>query len=139
MTRGDDPVVEQLSIRQALFVYAGRGIIRVEQLVEAFRDRPQSELFIAGDGALAARLRFAYGDCPHISFLGVLQKSRLAALLLDADAVICPAWGPEAFPLVNIEAMSCGTPVIARRSGGSTESLERSGGGLFMTNRIHPW
>ena len=45
--------------------------------------------------------------------------------------MISPAWGPEAFPLVNIEAMSCGTPVIARRSGGSAESIERSGGGLI--------
>mgnify|MGYP003397303153 FL=1 len=44
--------------------------------------------------------------------------------------MIIPTWGPEAFPLVNIEAMSCGTPVIARRAGGSAEAIERTGGGL---------
>jgi spore coat protein SA len=44
--------------------------------------------------------------------------------------VISPTWGPEAFPLVNIEAMSCGTPVIARRAGGSAEAIERTDGGL---------
>ncbi len=116
-----------------LFVYAGRleSSKGVEQLLEAFRHRPGYELFIAGDGVLADRLRSAYADCPHIRFLGSLQKSQLAALLRDADAVISPAWGPEAFPLVNIEAMSCGTPVIARRSGGSAESIERTGGGLI--------
>jgi spore coat protein SA len=116
-----------------LFVYAGRleSSKGVEQLVDAFRDRPRYELLLAGDGALGGKLRSAYRDCPHIRFLGVLRKKQLATLLREADAVISPAWGPEAFPLVNIEAMSCGTPVIARRSGGSTESVERSGGGLI--------
>ena len=115
------------------FVYAGRleSSKGVEQLVDAFRNRPGYELLIAGDGTLAGKLRSACGDSPHIRFLGGLPKSQLAALLRDADAVISPAWGPEAFPLVNIEAMSCGTPVIARRSGGSAESIERSGGGLI--------
>jgi glycosyltransferase involved in cell wall biosynthesis len=116
-----------------VFVYAGRleSSKGVEQLVDAFRNRPGYELLIAGDGALAGKLKSACGDCPHIRFLGSLPKDQLAELLRDADAVISPAWGPEAFPLVNIEAMSCGTPVIARRSGGNAESIERSGGGLI--------
>jgi spore coat protein SA len=45
--------------------------------------------------------------------------------------VVSPTWGPEAFQLVNIEAMACGTPVIGRRSGGSVETIERTGGGLI--------
>ena len=130
--QGDGSGADQRSGKPR-FVYAGRleSSKGVEQLVDAFRNRPGYELLIAGDGTLAGKLRFTCGDSPHIRFLGGLPKGQLAALLRDADAVISPAWGPEAFPLVNIEAMSCGTPVIARRSGGSAESIERSGGGLI--------
>ena len=119
-----------------LFVYAGRleSSKGLEQLLDTFRQRPNYELLIAGKGTLGARLRRDYADCTHIRFLGVLQQSQLAALLRDADAVISPSWGPEAFALVNVEAMSCGTPVIARRSGGNAESIERSGGGLVYDN-----
>lgn len=115
-----------------LFVYAGRleSSKGLEQLVETFSHRPDYELLIAGDGALAKELEARCADYPNIRMLGTLISSRLAALFSDADAVVSPTWGPEAFPLVNIEAMSCGTPVIARRSGGSLESIERTGGGL---------
>ena len=77
-----------------------------------------------------AELQARCADYPNIRMLGTLTASHLAALFRDADAVVSPTWGPEAFPLVNIEAMSCGAPVIARRSGGSLESIERTGGGL---------
>jgi glycosyltransferase involved in cell wall biosynthesis len=32
---------------------------------------------------------------------------------------------------VSIEAMSCSTPVIGRRAGGSVEAIEQTGGGLI--------
>jgi spore coat protein SA len=99
-------------------------------MVEAFRQRPGYRLLVAGDGSLLGELRSRYADCPHIRFLGPLPHGEVAALFRDAVAVISPTWGPEAFPLVNIEAMSCGTPVIARRAGGSAEAIERTGGGL---------
>jgi glycosyltransferase involved in cell wall biosynthesis len=115
-----------------LFAYAGRvePSKGVEQMVEAFRQRPGYRLLVAGDGSLLGQLRARYADVPHIRFLGPLPHGEVAALFRDAVAVISPTWGPEAFPLVNIEAMSCGTPVIARRAGGSAEAIERTGGGL---------
>ena len=115
-----------------LFAYAGRleSSKGLEQLIEAFSQRPDYDLLIAGDGSLAEELKAHCIDYPNIRMLGTLISAHLAALFRDADAVVSPTRGPEAFPLVNIEAMSCGTPVIARRSGGSLESIERTGGGL---------
>jgi glycosyltransferase involved in cell wall biosynthesis len=115
-----------------LFVYAGRleSSKGLEHLLETFSLRPGYDLCIAGEGSLAAGLKARYADDAHIRFLGTLAPSHLAALFREADAVVSPTWGPEAFPLVNIEAMACGTPVIGRRSGGSVEAIERTGGGL---------
>jgi glycosyltransferase involved in cell wall biosynthesis len=116
-----------------VFVYAGRleASKGIWHLLDAFRERPGYELLIAGSGVLADTLKSRYADCTHIRFLGVLPRDQVAAVLRGAVAVVSPSWGPETFPLVNIEAMSCGTPVIARRGGGSVESIERTGGGLI--------
>jgi spore coat protein SA len=115
-----------------MFAYAGRvePSKGVEQMAEAFRQRPGYRLLVAGEGSQLSELRSRFADCAHIRFLGALPHGEVAALFRDAVAVISPTWGPEAFPLVNIEAMSCGTPVIARRAGGSAEAIERTGGGL---------
>jgi glycosyltransferase involved in cell wall biosynthesis len=117
---------------EPMFAYAGRvePSKGVEQMAEAFRQRPAYRLLVAGEGSQLSELRSRFADCPHIRFLGALPHGEVAALFRDAVAVISPTWGPEAFPLVNIEAMSCGTPVIARRAGGSAEAIERTGGGL---------
>lgn len=115
-----------------LFVYAGRleSSKGIDQLLETFAQRPGYDLLIAGDGSLAKEIEPRCADYAHIRLLGSLTADQLLALFRDADAVVSPTWGPEAFPLVNIEALACGTPVIARRSGGSLESIERTGGGL---------
>jgi glycosyltransferase involved in cell wall biosynthesis len=114
------------------FVYAGRleASKGVEDLVPAFRDRPGYDLLIAGDGRLSARLRDLCRDAPNIRLLGSVPHAEIGDLYGRATAVVSPTWGPEAFPLVTIEAMSCGTPVIGRRAGGSAEAIELTGGGL---------
>jgi glycosyltransferase involved in cell wall biosynthesis len=115
-----------------LFVYAGRleSSKGLEQLLAAFRERTSYELLVAGNGSLDRSLREEYADCAHIRFLGAVPHGRMAALFRDATAVVSPTWGPESFHLVTIEAMSCGTPVIGRRAGGSVEAIELTGGGL---------
>jgi glycosyltransferase involved in cell wall biosynthesis len=115
-----------------LFAYAGRleSSKGLEQLLAAFRKRSAYQLLLAGHGSLDRRLREEYADCAHIRFLGTLPHGWMAALFRDAVAVVSPTWGPESFHLVTVEAMSCGTPVIGRRAGGSVEAIERTGGGL---------
>lgn len=114
------------------FVYAGR-LVRskgIEQVLEAFRDRPALELMVVGDGPLSDTLRAQYAKHPNISFVGPLPHAEMQALYGRATAVVIPSWGPEVFPLTALEAMICGAPVIVRRAGGSAEAVERTGGGL---------
>ncbi|MEU3458796.1 glycosyltransferase [Streptomyces sp. NPDC006733] len=71
-------------------------------------------LVVAGDGPLRARLeaRARAAGLP-VTFLGhVADRDRLAALQACADVVLAP--GPaETFGLAALEALACGTPVVA--------------------------
>jgi glycosyltransferase involved in cell wall biosynthesis len=63
-------------------------------------------------------------DHPLIEFIGEIGDSQKSAFLGGADALVFPIDWPEPFGLVMIEAMACGTPVIAWRSGSVPEVVE---------------
>ena len=52
-----------------------------------------------------------------------VPRSQLAMRYRDADALVFPSEWEEPFGLVPVEAMACGTPVIASGTGGSAEFL----------------
>ena len=52
---------------------------------------------------------------------------QLAELYSVADAFVYPTW-QDNYPTVNLEAISCGTPVVTYRTGGSVEAVTDSTG-----------
>jgi glycosyltransferase involved in cell wall biosynthesis len=57
-------------------------------------------------------------------FLGVVGGARKASLLAGARCVLLPSQADETSSLTAMEAMACGTPVIAWRSGALPEIVE---------------
>ena len=60
---------------------------------------------------------------PLIDFIGEIDEREKGAFLGNADAVLFPIDWPEPFGLVMIEALACGTPVVAYRHGSVPEVL----------------
>lgn len=75
---------------------------------------------------------------PRASYLGETQSTR--DLLLPAAALIqTPRWF-DALPLIVLEAMACGTPVIAYAQGGLPEEIEHGVNGFLcdgFTDLVH--
>lgn len=59
-----------------------------------------------------------------IEFIGEISDAEKSAFLGEASALLFPINWPEPFGLVMIEAMACGTPVLAFRHGAAPEVID---------------
>jgi glycosyltransferase involved in cell wall biosynthesis len=73
-------------------------------------------------------------DGKRVELVGEVDESRKQSFLADAAALLFPIDWPEPFGLVMIEAMACGTPVIAYRSGSVPEVVENGLTGFIVEN-----
>ena len=69
---------------------------------------------------------------PDIEFIGEINESDKATFLGGAAALLFPVDWPEPFGLVMIEAMACGTPVIAFRRGSVPEIVDEGVSGFVV-------
>jgi L-malate glycosyltransferase len=77
-------------------------------------------LTVAGDGPEYANIRNAVrrsAAAPRIALVGRATRQQVRELMQRSDVFVLPSLA-ETFGVVVIEAMSCGLPVIATRSGG---------------------
>jgi glycosyltransferase involved in cell wall biosynthesis len=68
----------------------------------------------------------------EVEFIGEIDESDKADLLGGAVALLFPIDWPEPFGLVMIEAMACGTPVIAYRRGSVPEVIQENVSGFIV-------
>jgi glycosyltransferase involved in cell wall biosynthesis len=69
---------------------------------------------------------------PDVEYIGEIDDSQKSAFLSGAKALLMPIDWPEPFGLVMIEAMACGTPVIAYASGSVPEIVEEGVTGFVV-------
>jgi glycosyltransferase involved in cell wall biosynthesis len=124
-----EPAAGPVDEAPGYLLFVGRLRIRkgVEVLLEALRGllaaQPGARLLVAGDGEHRAALerRAAELDLGSaVRFLGRCDAGRVRGLLRGARALVVPSIY-EGMPLVVLEAMQAGVPVIASRVSGIPE------------------
>ena len=84
----------------------------------------------AGPEETAYRERAArLGVADHVTFLGYLERHRLAHVYAAADLNLVPYWRDEGCPAVPFEALIAGTPSLVASDSGADELLARWGAG----------
>ena len=69
---------------------------------------------------------------PNVEFIGEINEQQKAEFLGNARALLFPIDWPEPFGLTMIEAMACGTPVIAFRCGSVPEVIDDGVSGYIV-------
>lgn len=114
------------------FVAGGRLVAykRFDLLVETFNSLGLP-LIIFGDGPEMSRLQRMAWD--NIRFVGRVSEEEKARLYAGSQAYLHPQ--DEDFGITAVEAMACGTPVIAYRAGGALETVREGVSGVFFNEQ----
>ena len=91
-------------------------------IVHALQDS-NVHVAIVGDGPLRTVLEAAARTYSHVTFLGFLHGRDLYSAFASADMFFSPST-TEAFPLVYLEAMRSGIPVVGPRAGGVPNTFD---------------
>jgi len=107
-------------------VYVGRlsaekGVLT---LLKAWKELSEIPLKVFGDGPLLDEMRKAVAlDHLKVSFYGFRPRSEVLATVRDASIQIVPSECYEGFPMAILEALACGTPVVASGIGSLNEII----------------
>ncbi|MEO8294935.1 MAG: glycosyltransferase family 4 protein [Gemmatimonadota bacterium] len=117
------------------FLFVGRleKIKGLDDVIPLFRQYPDADLLIAGDGEYTEVLKGIAAGIDNVHFLGRVTPDELRRYYQHAEALIVPSVCYETFGIILIEAFKQSTPVIARRIGPFPEIVEGAGGGELFT------
>jgi glycosyltransferase involved in cell wall biosynthesis len=104
---------------------------RIDLIVEAFSQMPDKRLVIAGTGPELNKLKSNF--LVNVEFIGYQDEKSLKELMQKAKAFVFTA--EEDFGIVVVEAMACGTPVIALNKGGTAETVVDGKTGILFENQ----
>ena len=125
------PALERVGQSRAdywLYVGALEPYKRADLAVHA-ANKLNQELVVIGKGTESRALRRIAG--PKVRFLGYVSDEELREHYRRARLLVFPQ--VEDFGIVAVEAQACGLPVVARRAGGSLDSIQDGLTGALFT------
>jgi len=91
---------------------------------------PKAHLLIVGDGNLREDIQskiYMFGLSKQVTMLGSVAQAELAQLLRVANAFVLTS-AYEGLPVVVLEALACGTPIVTTRCGETPNLLTAKSG-----------
>ncbi len=121
---------ESVSEKENYYVTASRMVPykRIDLIVRAFSSMPDKRLIVIGDGPEMKRIKSLAAK--NIEIVGYQTDDNLKKYIQKAKAFVFAA--VEDFGIIVVEAMACGTPVIALNKGGVAESVVHGNTGIFF-------
>ncbi len=110
----------------------------LDAFAHAFSGHQQVRLKIGGDGPLRFQLERqveALGLQEQVEFLGELDRNGVRDLFQNAQVIVSSS-EVETFGITLIEAMACGKPVVATKSGGPQDFVTYESGLLVPVNDV---
>lgn len=117
------PVKDPLTLIKSLEIVLDGGI--------------NAQLSLVGGGSLLAELkRYCHDNLlfPHVAFVGQVDHQTALECIANSDLLVLSSLA-EGMPLVLIEAMALGKPVVATRVGGICELVEDRKNGILVEPR----
>jgi glycosyltransferase involved in cell wall biosynthesis len=103
----------------------------IETLLEAFK-KSKASIKILGDGPLKELVLKADEQFKNIEYLGFKPRAEVVETLKSVKALVFTSVWYEGMPMVILEALSVGTPVIASDMGGPAEMIAHMKNGLLF-------
>ena len=129
----DVHLFESQSDKEDFYLTASRMVSykRIDIIVDAFSAMPDKKLVVIGDGPEMKKIKSKAGK--NVEILGYQAFASLKSYMQKAKAFIFAA--EEDFGIIAVEAMACGTPVIALNKGGASETVSDNNTGILFDHQ----
>jgi glycosyltransferase involved in cell wall biosynthesis len=126
----DVHLFESQSDKEDFYLTASRMVSykRIDIIVDAFSAMPDKKLVVIGDGPEMKKIKSKAGK--NVEILGYQAFASLKSYMQKAKAFVFAA--EEDFGIIAVEAMACGTPVIALNKGGASETVSDNNTGILF-------
>ncbi|MGK7911982.1 MAG: glycosyltransferase [Synechococcus sp.] len=114
---------------------AAKGLpILLQSIARLQPTHPDLSLMVVGDGGERPELEALVeqlGITRHVEFVGYQSRSAVREYLQHSDALVLPSFA-EGVPVVLMEAMAAGVPVVSTRIAGIAELVEDAVSGFLV-------
>jgi glycosyltransferase involved in cell wall biosynthesis len=128
--------------RQNVFGYVGRlsrekGVLNlIDAVPHILQECPDARFFVIGDGPLCDEVKKRINEVGiqvGTTLAGMVPNRLIPNYLNQMKLLILPSY-TEGLPTVLIEAMACGTPVLATRVGNIPDLIREGKNGFLLDN-----
>ena len=127
-----------LTVKRLHAVAGYEDLLRALPLI--LREHPDARLWIVGEGDLRSRLEAQARDLgisSQVRFLGLLDNATVWRYYAAADLFVLPS-RLESWGTVMLEALACGTPVVATETAGGLEVRQHFPDDVTLVEKENP-